>query len=246
MAFLSFVNKRAFHTNNPVKVRSIGRMEDYRSVDEFNKDYLAMREEQDAWIEYEYDLSTKSGIEAIPQDCFDAPGSSPMSSTGTTAMYLRKKGFGYEEQGNEILALACLKKSNEIRFYKKRGHRKDDYYSYVRMLVHFGHVDVARKEKERIDKFFGDYIDDTRSLKWKKWNNEEYLQLKKNWDELIDFEIGRANKYREYTFVAEHFPDLCPKSQGAYTRAKNTNSKRYQQIIQEMKARGLDFPEPLR
>jgi hypothetical protein len=41
-------------------------------------------------------------------------------------------------------------------------------------------------------------------------------------------------------------PDLCPKSQAAYTRAKNSNSKKYQEIVSFMNENGLSFPEKLK
>lgn len=238
-------------------VRSLRSRESYPSLEDFNRDYLLMREEQDRWIETKYDLSTVSGIESIPLSPQDAPGSSESSSTGTVDMYLRTKGFGYEKDGKEDLAIACLRRSNEIRFSRKRGYRKDDYYSYIRMLVHFGHVEAARREKQRIDKFFGDYVDDAHTITWSqslrhlKWKDRaaRKAELKKmfdGWDNLIDFEMGRANKWREYQFVLNTMPDLCPKSQGAYTKAKKDNSKKYQAIVHFMEENGLSFPEKLK
>lgn len=107
-----------------------------------------MRDEQERWLEWRYDFSTVEGINLIPLDCENSPGAGSGSSTGTTDMYLRTKGFMYQKAGAKLLALHCLKRSNEIRFHKRLGYRRDDYYSYVRMLVSYGYVDIARKEKE--------------------------------------------------------------------------------------------------
>jgi len=221
------------------------------------RDYLLMRENQNRWIEQHYDLSSVDGINSIPLCPQNAPGSDESSSSGTVDMYLRTKGFEYERSGKEDLALACLRRSNEIRFAKKMGYRKDDYYSYVRMLVHFGHVEAARREKQRVDAFFGDYVDDAHSVTWAqslrslKWKDRaarkaELQKMFDGWDALIDFEIDRANKRREYQFVLKAMPDLCPKSQAAYTRAKNSNSKKYQEIVSFMNENGLSFPEKLK
>lgn len=239
------------------KVRSLKSSDSYNSLESFNADYLQMREEQECWLEWKYDFSSVEGVKSIPLDCVNAPGANASSSTGTTDMYLRTKGFYYQKQGNGELALECLKRSNEIRFHKLLGYRKDDYYSYVRMLVSYGYVDLARKEKNKIDTFFGDYVDDHHTVTWEYGLQflspeerikrcEELHQMFKNWDNLIEFEIERANKKREYEFVQKMLPNLCPKSQSAYTRAKNTNSKRYQQILAAMDEQGLQFPKPLK
>lgn len=172
-------------------------------------------------------------------------------------MYLRRRGFGYEKDGEEELALACLRKSNEIRFTIKAGYRRDDYYSYVLMLVRYGHVAEARREKKRIDKFFGNYVDDSHAVTWnyslrflnwaqRKERKAEIRKMFENWDNLIEGEIERTNKRIEYRFVQDNLPDLCPKSQAAYTRAKNSNAKSYQRIVLAMQERGLVFPEKLR
>lgn len=240
-----------------VIVRKIGPPESYPTIDDFNREYLLMREEQEQWLDQMYDTKSVLGVERIPLDAVSAPGSGSGSSTGTIDMHLRRKGFLYSEAGNEALALACMKRSNEIRFFKRAGYRRDDYYSYVRMLIRFGHVSQARIEKERIDSFFGNYVDDSHVTTWDyalqflsgealEKRKEELRQMFQQWDNLINFEIERTNKRREYCFVSSHFPDLCPKSQGAYTRAKKENSKRYQQIICAMKQQNLSFPEPLK
>ena len=215
-----------------IYVRKIGSIDDYPSIDEFNREYLLMRDEQERWIENRYDLTTLDGINAIPLRPDNAPGSSESSSTGTVDMYLRRRGFGYEKDGEEELALACLRKSNEIRFTIKAGYRRDDYYSYVLMLVRYGHVAEARREKKRIDKFFGNYVDDSHAVTW------NYSLRFLNW--------AQRKERIEYRFVQDNLPDLCPKSQAAYTRAKNSNAKSYQRIVLAMQERGLVFPEKLR
>ena len=247
-------NTNAFNPN--VHVRQIGDIDSYATIDDFNREYLAMREEQALWLEQKYDFTTIEGIRSIPLNAVNAPQSSNGSSTGTADMHLRSRGFQYEKDGEEDLALACLKRSNEIRQYKRIGYRKDDYYSYVRMLVRFAHISEARQEKKRIDKFFGNYVDDAHTTKWtdalrylhgeaRKKRIEEIEKMHIGWNNLIPFELEKLNKNREYKFVLTHFPDLCPKSQAAYTRAKNSNSKRYLEIVAKAEEMGLRFPEKI-
>ena len=253
---ISLFNKKKEESIPNVTVRKIKDMDSYASLEDFNQDYLAMREEQETWLEHKYDFTTIDGIKNIPLDAVNAPESSESSSTGTTDMYLRTRGFQYEKDGEPDLALACLKRSNEIRFHKRLGYRRDDYYSYVRMLVHFGRVDEARKEKLHIDKFFGNFVDDSHTTKWsdalkylhgedRKKRKEEIEKMFLAWDNLINFEVERTNRRREYLFVLEHFPDLCPKSQAAYTRAKNSQSTRYLEIVRRSEELGIEFPKEL-
>lgn len=118
-------------------------------------DYAAIRQAEIDVIEQRYDLSSAAGIEAIPvSDGIIRHESGFHSYTGDIDYYLRRKGFEYEEAGNLLLAILCLKKSNEIRYACRKGYGRDDYYSYVRMLARAGCVDEAKKEKAKIDALF--------------------------------------------------------------------------------------------
>lgn len=126
-----------------------------------NEDYQKKRESEVAWLESHYDLNSAKGILSIPERS-DLPrpsfsdGVGFRSYTGDVDYYLRRKSAEYEESGNIGLAILCLKKSNAIRMNSRRGYRKDDYYTLVRLLARCGYVDEAKAEKEKIDDFFGD------------------------------------------------------------------------------------------
>lgn len=99
------------------------------------------------------DLSTPEGVEAIPLNadiyCCTFHGRNVRMST-----YLRSLGYDYEKDSNPEMAIACLKKSNEIRMICREGHNKDEYYSLVRMLARLGFVAEAQKAKAEIDDYF--------------------------------------------------------------------------------------------
>lgn len=220
-------------------------------------DYDRLREQQERWFDLVYDTGTVEAIRRIPLNAQDAPGYSGGTSTGTVDMYLRRRAFRLEEDGELVLAVACLHRSNEIRFYRRRGYRREDYYAFVRLLVRCGCVDAARREKQKIDDFFGDYIDDTRTLTWsaslrsmprriRRERAAEMEVMREAWDRVVEDELVRTNRRREYEFIRKELPDLCPKSQSAYTRAKGANSAKYQQIQAAVMARGLSLPEELR
>lgn len=67
---------------------------------------------------------------------------------------LRREGFEYEKEGKIDLAIACLRKSNEIRMHARKGYKIEDYYSLVYMLASHGFKDEAQAEKKKIDDFF--------------------------------------------------------------------------------------------
>ncbi len=125
-----------------------------------NEDYQAKRQAEVDWLEAHYDLSSAKGISSIPERA-DLPrptfGDSDgfRSYTGDIDYYLRRKSAEHEEAGNIELAILCLQKSNAIRMVSRRGYRKSDYYTLVRLLARCGFIKEAKTEKEKIDTFFG-------------------------------------------------------------------------------------------
>lgn len=117
---------------------------------------LSHYEQRGKVIETKYDLSCISGINSIPPSA----GVLHITSSGfhdykTDIDYiLRKKGFAYEQEGKIELAIACLRKSNELRMFARKGYGITDYYSLVYMLASNGYKDEAEREKEKIDDFF--------------------------------------------------------------------------------------------
>lgn len=114
------------------------------------------------WLERNYDLCTVQGVLSIPASANlpKSPIADRMDVTSDLDYYLRIKAKRLEDDGEVGLAIACLQKSNEIRMITRRGHRKTDYYTLVRLLARHGYVDKAFAEKIRIDRFFGKYRND--------------------------------------------------------------------------------------
>lgn len=333
-----------------------------------NEEYLEKRQAEIDWLETCYDLNSAAGIKAIPERS-DLPrptfgdGGGFRSYTGDVDYYLRAKSAKYEEAGNIELAILCLKKSNAIRMVSRRGYRKDDYYTYVRLLARNGFVDEAYAEKERIDRFFGEeeidsfpswrdeaikrLMEDTQNpdtdlvimsvhgcacpecakyqgrvfsvsgadkrfpkipheffkfggihkgcthvfypfiygvsdpnleytLSIQKVKNRKYIknivafsnrpfvddrpaediaeaikhieemriaaEKKKDADDhMIEFEAQRGANKREYKWIQENLPEICPKSYSGYMRMKNGNTKNYQKIAAEAKKLGKNI-----
>lgn len=141
------------------------------------EEYEEKRNAEIAWLESHYDLTSARGIMSIPErDNLPRPtlGDSDgfRSYTGDIDYYLRAKSAQYEEAGNIELAILCLRKSNAIRMVARRGYRKDDYYSLVRLLARNGYVQEATIEKSKIDVFFGENIVDTICLNGREQANK--------------------------------------------------------------------------
>lgn len=105
------------------------------------------------------DVCTPKDIEVIPEDAGDIKlsGETFHDYTSDIDYKLRKQGFEYEKEGKIDLAIASLKKSNEIRMHARKGYGIDDYYSLVYMLASHGFKDEAQIEKQKIDAFFSSF-----------------------------------------------------------------------------------------
>ncbi len=330
-----------------------------------NEEYQEKRQAEVDWLEAHYDLSSAEGIRSIPESSnLPRPtfgdGGGFRSYTGDIDYYLRRKSAEYEEAGNIELAILCLQKSNAIRMVSRRGYRKDDYYTLVRLLARSGYVKEAKAEKSKIDAFFGDATNDsvhlngraranktikeayetgTRllimqphgcacsecakyqgrvfsiygkdprfpplpeafyefgaihkgcthtffpfiygvsdpgleyTLSIQKVTNRKYTKSieafsnrpfvddrpqedidaankhaeeariaaeKKKYedDHMIEFEAQRGVNKREFKWIQENLPEICPKSYSGYMRMKNANTKNYQKIVAEAKKLG--------
>lgn len=64
-------------------------------------------------------------------------------------------------------------------------------------------------------------------------------------DTMIEREFQRGLKKREYKWVQNNLPDICPKSFSGYMRMKNANSKNYQKIVAAAKELGRDIEQML-
>ena len=200
------------------------------------------RTAEEAWLESHYDLNTAEGIRAIPEieNPPKWPGCGPSDVTGDIDYYLRFKSAEHQGTGNIELAILCLRKSNAIRMIRRIGYRKGDYYRLVRILAQNGYINEAYKEKAKIDAFFGKYhADDIEKIlsgmkqagERKSANELRIVSIQKAQEEneylenVIPFEIKRGQDMRNYRWLQENLPDICPKSLTGFRRMKNQNTR---------------------
>lgn len=96
-----------------------------------------------------YNFETIEEIESIKIPSY--PINSGISSPVNNIEYiLQRKATEFKKEGKEDLAIACLKKANEIFPYSNFSWNKKDYMRVVEFLKDFGRFNEARTEKKYI------------------------------------------------------------------------------------------------
>lgn len=117
-----------------------------------NLQYLATRENEVLKLEQAYDFNSIEGIESIPVPAENINGNSP---TGRVEYYLRGKCFfDHWEAGRIDLALACLRKAQELMYVSDMIWKRPDFLRLVEYLEKAGYSEEAKIELEKIDDYF--------------------------------------------------------------------------------------------
>lgn len=128
------------------------KIENDTTQEEHNSIYLAKRAEEERRLNEVYDFNSIEGINHIPVPCHEVNGD---STTGRVEYYLRGKCFvTHRDAGREDIALACLKKAQELMYISDMIWKKEDFMFLVKYLHNIGMHEEATKEQKRIDSFF--------------------------------------------------------------------------------------------
>ncbi len=123
-----------------------------KSLEERNAAYLDIRQEEERRLNLAYDFNSIEGINRIPVPCREVNGS---SSTGRVEYYLRGQCFArHWDSGNIELALACLKKAQELMYISDMIWKKDDFMRLVYYLRKAGKNQEADIEERKINSYF--------------------------------------------------------------------------------------------
>lgn len=101
----------------------------------------------------EYNFDTVEDIMAIPIPKYkklDGIG----SPVDNIEYILQRKATQFKKDGKMELAIACLRKSNEIMPHSNFNFSKKDYLRLVEFLKQNGQFDEAREEENKINQFF--------------------------------------------------------------------------------------------
>ncbi len=117
---------------------------------------------QNTIVKNTYDFSTVQSIMNIPIPKYE-PLHDLTSPVNNIEYILQRKATEFKRNGRMDLAIACLKKSNEIMAHSNFSYQKDDYLRLVKYLQNDGQFEQAEKELELIKKahpdlFFGDQM----------------------------------------------------------------------------------------
>lgn len=97
-----------------------------------------------------YDLNSIDGIDAIPIKAFDYnPNDGKQYAFNSIEYILQRKATEHKKNGRMDLAIACLRKSNQIMPLAKMMYTQDDYMrlvKYLRLDKQFEAADIAEKE----------------------------------------------------------------------------------------------------
>lgn len=117
------------------------------------EEYSKIRDREVDRLNKAYDFTTVEGINKIPVPCREVNGDSP---TGRVEYYLRGQCFAaYEQAGNEELAIAALRKAQDLMFVSDMIWKRYDFLRLPEYLYKIGRWDEADAELEKIDAFFG-------------------------------------------------------------------------------------------
>ena len=113
-------------------------------------------------IKKAYDFSTVQSIMSIPVPTYE-PLHELTSPVDNIEYILQRKATEFKRNGRMDLAIACLRKSNEIMAHSNFSYQKDDYLRLVKYLQADGQFEQADKELQLIKQkhpnlFFGSSI----------------------------------------------------------------------------------------
>jgi hypothetical protein len=126
--------------------------DDSRPLDERNAAYLEIRDEEIQRLRAVYDFDSIEGVESIPVPCPEPNGDSP---TGRVEYYLRGMCFSeHWKAGRTELALACLRKAQDLMFVSDMIWQKRDFIRLPEYLYEAGLDDEAEAQLKKINAFF--------------------------------------------------------------------------------------------
>lgn len=116
------------------------------------------KNEKSAFSKYDsnankYKIDTLEHIESIPVPTkkFDYT----CDFTKSIEYVLQRKATEFKKNGNMEMAIACLRKSNEIMPFAEINYTKKEYMRLPEFLKQVGKFEEARKEENKINEIFG-------------------------------------------------------------------------------------------
>lgn len=211
------------------------------SNDEFNQEeYDRYNNSKIEEFAKKYDLSTIEGINAIPiQEALKYPDG------GRSVVYmpeqiLNRKASEYKKNEKYDLAIACLKKVNELYPYSFYHYTRENYERVVDMMVLAKQFKQAKEVHSQLDIKHGTRLQELKELQ--DFAEKDGVETRESYQKrIIDPYLDKEKDREQYYWLLEHVPSLAPKSFGGYRKMKKLNSINYQKIISELSKLGYDI-----
>lgn len=189
-----------------------------------------------------YDLSTIEGINSIP-----ISEAKRYSDGGKSVVYmpeqiLNRQATVYKKENKFDLAIACLKKANEMYPYSFYSYTRDNYERLTEFMILAGKYEEAKETHRNLDISIGTRLDELRNLQRYavQSNTESFNDYQKH---VIDPYVEESKEREQYYWLLENAHGIAPKSFSAYRKMKNLNSDSYKKIVQFVENKGMHIEQ---
>lgn len=205
-------------------------------LDEYNK----YNTEKIREFKNKYDLSNISVINNIPPEEAEKFPDGGKSVVYMPEQILNRQATEYKKDKKFDLAIACLKKANEMYPFSYYSYLRDDYERLVDMMVLAGKFDEAKKEHKRLDMTIGTKLSELKVLQ-KNTVSMGKSSFERYQKEIIDPYLDEYSCREQYYWLLENLSELAPKSFNGYRRMKNSKTENYKKIVEAVKRSGKEI-----
>ena len=182
------------------------------------------------------DLTTIEGILSVPVSEAKRFSNGGLSVVYMPEQILNRKATEYKKEKKYDLAIACLKKANELYEPSFYSYTRDDYERLVNVLIDAKLFDKARQVHKELDNTVGTYVDLLYRLKETTSNTKK--EKDKYQKTIIDKRISEEHDREIFYYLLEKYSNIAPKSFGGFKKMKNSNSENYKKIIKVIEKEG--------
>ncbi len=204
------------------------------------EEYIKYNNEKIDEFKNKYDLYSVDGILSIPISEARKYPDGGRSVVYMPEQILNRQATEYKKAGKYDLAIACLKKANELYPYSFYAYTRDNYERLVDMMILAKKYNEAKEEHNRLNELYGTREDELVNLQKiaseRDWESTDSYQKR-----VIDPYIQESKDRECYYWILENIPNIAPKSFGAYRRMKKLNTSTYIKIENEVRNTGNDI-----
>ncbi len=213
----------------------------FGSNDNFDpEEYAEYNNEKINEFKNKYNLTTVEGIMEIPISEAKKYPDGGKSVVYMPEQILNRQATEYKKENKYDLAIACLKKANEMYPYSFYAYQRDSYERLVDFMVLAKKYEDAKREHDYLDKTVGTKLDELKHLQ--QYAETSGTESKDDYyNRIIKPHIEEEKQREEYYWLLENYPDIAPKSFGGYRRMKKMNSDTYKKVVDKLRNSEIDI-----